>query len=614
MRLFLIPYKDIFSNSASADLELRNFTWYQLDAEDKLVSEFEKTVYRENRDLFYMYVPKSRQQADEIRSRKKRKIVIPGDPHFYQKVRFLRNFHEGDFNRENSFFISHPRLFGSSPRSQPQIIGRIIKKTGYNKASVEIINSHGKLKTIEVYIYVYARIFHGDFYFDIDMTTDNHIFEAIYQGSPQLEEVFAAFKSTRKSVDSSLLKIPSRSHEGQKLKDQGYSAGYTRGMDEVNEWLAVREQLIELKVNPFKTHVDYFADKMRTLIEYARKAKVVQSLPDDSTLLQELKRLEKRVEQVIFGKKFTYTQLLRFSKALVGLLDHLPEEEYAKAEDSDVLGIYFTPSWEHEYNQRLSGIHFFPADIFMPVTQGQIGIMALNTSSSQGVHALGLIIKPQMTDGEKMSPSLFFSHDIDHAETWMDLNNTYSGKLNGKFYEELLKTQGLPIEKRKKIEFAYFMLTHENRYGQFAENSPEEIRKYLISKIKLYKNVEQAIKLQLISDGVAAEYLQQIESIADDFVEFFSQIKNSGTVLTDRANYISKIPPSSHTGAFELPEFLMAYGMGRKKTSDKRGAKAVQQQRLEEFSGIDSSKFMSYKQTREITAFWHDRHICKPEA
>ena len=50
-------YKDIFSNSKNFDLDLRGFEVNQLDRMYELVPEFEEVVYRENRDLFYMYVP-----------------------------------------------------------------------------------------------------------------------------------------------------------------------------------------------------------------------------------------------------------------------------------------------------------------------------------------------------------------------------------------------------------------------------------------------------------------------------------------------------------------------------------------------------------------------------
>ena len=557
-RVISDPCHDIFSDSKDPNSDLKIFHREQGEREQQLVPGSEKAVYKENHDLFQLYVPRSQEQATVIKNRRGNKIVAPKDPHHYQKVAFLRSFHEGNFNRENSFFVSY----------QSRIIGRIIKKTDYNKALVEIINSLGDLEILEVFIYVYSRVFEGDFYFDVDMAVDNwhwYIFaESIYQGNPQLEDVFAAFKSSRKSIDSSELKIPSQTHEEQKLKNQGYSPGYIRGLDEVNEWLAVRKQLIELKVNPHETHVDYFADKMKKQIEYIRKAIINEDPPNGPLLLKMLESLENQANLIIQETNFTYIQWLKISRALTTLLttdtssfneEFIDEEE----EETDRLDFYsdiFSGDWMDEYNLSLkNALYFFPADIFIPTALGKLGIIALNKASSQGVQALGLSTTIQSVDGEEMDPHEFLIHDITHAEDWANLNNIYSGKTHRKFYEELTtRIQNLSMKQRKNIEFAYFILTHE-KVGdwQFVESSPEEIKKHLIDEIREnWINRGLAQELGLISENLT-EQPQQTEKIAKDFTEIFSQIKASGIGLKERSSYTLKTSPNSYEKGFELP-------------------------------------------------------------
>ena len=107
------------------------------------------------------------------------------------------------------------------------------------------------------------------------------------------------------------INIPEKTQEEKELEAQGFSAAYRRGIDEVNEWIAVREQIIKSKADPYLTHIDYFAKKMREHINYIEEGITT------SSQLRKLNRLKKYARKAD-RKKTSY--LLSMAKISFGIV------------------------------------------------------------------------------------------------------------------------------------------------------------------------------------------------------------------------------------------------------------------------------------------------------
>ena len=235
-----------------------------------------------------------------------------------------------------------------------------------------------------------------------------------------LREIRPEFAKTVK------IKVPERTQEEKELKAQGFNLAYRRGIDEVNEWIAVRQQLVRAKADPHLTHVDYFAKKMREQISYIEERVITPSE------VRNLNRLKQYAEELINKKQVTYYRWLKFSLSLSKILS------------IDNLDYYLESLFY--INHKI--VKSFPHDMAIPTITGEMGIIAINKGSVQGIYPLGLKNTEDSLD--------FFWHDVLHFEP---------DRSSGLIYTKLTEhTKGLPLEKRKNIELAYFVLTHEGDY------------------------------------------------------------------------------------------------------------------------------------------------------
>ena len=290
------------------------------------------------------------------------------------------------------------------------------------------------------------------------------------------------------------LKIPKKTQEAKELKAQGLNSAYHRGIDEINEWIAVREQLVRLKADPYETHVDYFADKMREHIEY-----IEQGIKSPSQK-RELTHLKKYAKELLEKKKVTYYRWLNFHISLSKILQKN--------------GGFF-----RNFRETREIIDFeiegFPHVIAMPTKTGEMGIMAMNKGKAHGVHPLGL--KNSGKDSH-----YFFEHDISHFSGEGRINRDELEELN-LFYSKLMQqTKSLPLEKRKNVELAFFVLTHESEYGieilnfkDVLSNIDEEIAEVVVTG-----NTEMNGLIDLTHDSY-----NKIRNLKDDFLEVSSQIQ-----------------------------------------------------------------------------------------
>lgn len=343
--------------------------------------------------------------------------------------------------------------------------------------------------------------------------------------NPEFEAVFSAASSTRRKVSSDELNLPSSTNREAQLAKQGYKVSYTAGLDQMNEWAAVRRRLQELKANPQATHIEYFADQIPVHIAHIRKglednySSKHESRGSKLEQLDRLKTLEEEAQEAIKNEKVTYAWWLEFNTKLTDVMagKGLEENSY----------IYMTS------NRGSDPLSFFPLKLIVPTTKGEdIGIIAFNRAASEGVYPVGVINKNTgVADQSKFEPTDFLRHDLDHSETTG--NQSFRGYSAGHrlFHKRLLKNiENLSPEERKKAEAIYFIMTHETNgfnlsspIGNMYQNTsqdyrePKKMRDFIVKRIKV--NFTSIFKLP----KDPAEKAKKLEDLADTFMEVYNR-------------------------------------------------------------------------------------------
>ena len=337
--------------------------------------------------------------------------------------------------------------------------------------------------------------------------------------NPEFEAVFSAVSSTRKKISSDELDLPPSTNRVAQLAEQGYKASYTEGLDQMNEWAAVRRRIQELKANPRTTHIEYFADQIPNHIAHIRKG--LDSLADESknSQLKTLKKLEEEAQEAIRDEEVTYEWWLKFNTKLTDVMAGKGLEENS----------YFSMISKSQEDP----LSFFPLTLIVPTIKGEdIGIMAFNRAASEGVYPVGVINKnTAVADQRKLDPIDFLEHDLGHSSTTG--NQSFRGYSAGHrlFHKRLLKNiENLPPEERKKAEAIYFIMAHET--GGFNLSSPignmyqntsqdyrdqKKMRDYVAKRIR--SNFAGILKLPKDS----AEEKKKVEALADSFMEVYNR-------------------------------------------------------------------------------------------
>ena len=268
----------------------------------------------------------------------------------------------------------------------------------------------------------------------------------------KFEVLFEATQSEREIITLEDLNLPTPTNKEAELTKQGYGLDYTKGLDDLNEWAAVRRQLQELKANPYTTHVEYFANQIQDHIKHIEIA--ISSSANTMRLIY-LKKLAEEARQAITDKKVTYKWWLEFNNELSYIVSN---------------SFMMDPFYPSIKSYIESMIDKFPLKMMMPTTKGELGYMILSRASNEGIYPLGLINKTI----EGRQPIDFIKHDMEHARTQMmeGLKNRRvgveaTGDILSSIGQHLLhkrileSLESLPFEKRKQAEWDYYRMIHE---------------------------------------------------------------------------------------------------------------------------------------------------------
>ncbi len=422
------------------------------------------------------------------------------------KLSFGDNFRAGDFSEGRAYFVVRHMFF------PPRIpLGRIIEKVGSNSAVAEITEpASGQIQRIQVHLQEQKN---GSFYLT---SPHNSLFTGIaMQGRPDIAATFSSLKSERERIFDEDLDIPHTAKE-QTLKTEGFGSAYTRQIDELNKWNSLRKQFQETLVNPYKTHIDYLEEYISSYMAYMREGIALLPSAELKTKAQnKLNKLEKRANKAIRNQALTYQWWLKFNMDLSRTI-HYEHSEPKLVRTSKA-----------EQDQE-AFMEYFPLVIVVPV-RDTVGIIALNESGPVGVHPIGLSYRVNTMEGIPNYPPFEFTlHDVLHALLSMRLTVTASYTAHEQFHNRLMELkEDLSAEKRKHVELAYFMLTHESGSGiAFAHESPESMQKRLESILNTETGYNRFTfnGLKKFSDN-KEERARQISIVVEDWNQVFSQIQ-----------------------------------------------------------------------------------------
>ena len=387
---------------------------------------------------------------------------------------FVNNFRSNNLKGENQFIIvrgNHGYLL---------FIGKVIEQIDDTQILADIIDSSSgtifrKVK-VDIQEAPYSYTVTGVRSVDSPekWTIEDYRDSIIEQENIQFKHLFTAASSTKKKVNARELTLPERTREEELLKQQGYSAFWIRGLKEVNEWRAMRDQFIKLGVNPRTTHIDYFADKIPEHIEHIRKGISAESRTAHEQQ-KSLEHLEKEARRAVQETRVTYEWWIKFNLALSKVL---------------------SPNYHEILSQRLEdilqsspyinlNINLFPLEIMLPTTTEKFGIIALNNANPYGIHPVGLTNNKKVLHTKVGDPFAFFQHDIRHMNLTLRRENIHSAETQKQLYDFLREVTNISVEQRKNIELIYFVLIHEGVNPDFIITSPQFISSYSMDPLKI---------------------------------------------------------------------------------------------------------------------------------
>ena len=403
-------------------------------------------------------------------------------------------------DKEDIYFSSGLFLANPSQRTRVFKANKVVQETSeYFEVLAEVLTDNGVLTMETVRI---RKSFVGDAIVDIRVL------------HPNTQVLFSVAESEKPKINREDIKLPPPTREEAKLKEKGFGPSWTKGLDKLNEWVAVRKQLQELRANPRTTHIPYFADQISAHLDFAKKGLGASISQQKEIGLANLVRTAKRA---ILEEKVTYEWWLKFNYQISSVLSD-PSAFFSSQTSSPV---------------QASLISHFPLQMAVPTTYGEVGIITLNRAQSEGIHPLGLINQTKKVDSQLHTPPDFISHDIVHMRLGLQLNSwRYSLGHILKHKEMLELIENGSTEKSKQAELVYFSLTHESMgrgAGEdiFFENQPRE--KMLNETANHFKKLLEREVFSLRMAGLGKEYTDlkseeaQIQYIREHIAEPFMQ-------------------------------------------------------------------------------------------
>ena len=263
------------------------------------------------------------------------------------------------------------------------------------------------------------------------------------------------------------------------LREQGFKPSYYAGVDQAREFKRVQEYLQEIKADPKRTHIPYFANQAAKTIadfEKALKEPYKTMLTNDADLSDRLsenlmhlwtkiKRLQlwrgvkREARRRVENQEVTYDWWANFNLRLSFLADpgnnHTPINSLRTNEGIEYASFYPPLSWLSRF---LKMKKHFPNEVMFFSTD-DMGIMSFNRVGGRA-YLVGVSGKGQTANGQYMNPLDFFRRNVDHTSSTAE-TVSYNEQIDYKEIEKRLNNISDKSD-REKAEFALFLFQHES--------------------------------------------------------------------------------------------------------------------------------------------------------
>ena len=286
--------------------------------------------------------------------------------------------------------------------------------------------------------------------------------------------------------------IPPKTTEEARLKALGYNSGFTRGKDAMREWITEGEQLREQKVDGY-TPIPHYAKILPDNIAYMEEGIVTE------VQWENFNNLKEYADPFIDKGKVTYFEWLKINFHSIEIV-------------SERKSFVLQSSVSELANK-------FPAEIAVPTTISEPGIMTFNRGWGKEIHPIGMSNRWRFVHGSNRDPVSLAAHDRAHIQD--------GRRTPPVFHERFIeRVETLPVEKRKNVELGYNAVTRETFSGISLIEIPEDIiRDDITSALNTFiRETKDGRGLIDVSNGKE----EAIQEVADDFMEVFHEIQSSG--------------------------------------------------------------------------------------
>ena len=412
---------------------------------------------------------------------------------------FYENFTADKINGRNRFILIRNSLGGSA-------VHEILKKEDSQSFRTRSLNINSKNGVdISENIFTQYNGTRRNGFNKLRIESGNYI-TAVVQAHPRVGKTLQMVHYDRKRVSSEDLILPPKTTQiEQQIKRAGYNPIYFKKMNQLQEWKAVKKQLVKLKANPYITHIDYFANLIPQHIEYIKKG---VTTPKQQTLIE---LLEQQAEKAIAEQQVTYNWWIKFNFALSYIFKkkvNIPNIADISSPMMDLL------------------ISRFPFEVAFPTLGSSVGIMTFNRALFEGVHPLSLSHTAIQMGGKHIMPDILFRHDITHSLVFITrMKDVYYSTVNKKFHKGWIEQMSsLPYNKtRKNIELAYFISTHEKYFLSEGYFAPENLKNLLLNHFKNRAKSNFKFKKVMVFSNDPETQQQQIEQIVSDFIRIVNK-------------------------------------------------------------------------------------------
>ena len=329
-----------------------------------------------------------------------------------------------------------------------------------------------------------------------------------------------------------------KSNQESALRIQGHRDIFANGVDDMQRLQAVGRKLREMNVNPFKTHIVDFANKVEDHIQFIRAGMIKQKEELRNAYLEQLsshdfrskieqvdeqfkedmeilERLFLEAKQKINEEAVSYSWWLHWNNRLSILASKersktqlIRTETDRSSKERKIISDINTHWWKTEenlneyldsqYNSTVykpddvmmtsveyikDAIDSFPDRVHLPTIE-PYGIIAINMSAQKKIFPIGLVSEETWADNDLKTPADFYSHDLNDFLVSTEVEGLI---LNREFNDHFRRAvEGLSKRDREQVETVFFSIIESPQ--TLDKFNPEHINNVMANILQRFKS------------------------------------------------------------------------------------------------------------------------------